>query len=56
MYAHRMMVDGKGATAAEWATLSHTRGWCHDGAVCAICVVERRAYDAEQQLESVISG
>lgn len=34
-------------TPAEHATLGHTRGWCHNSALCRLCAAENRAYRAE---------
>jgi hypothetical protein len=33
--------------AAEYATLSHMREWCHDSTVCALCRVENKFVAAE---------
>lgn len=28
-------------TPKEWAAISHVRGYCHDGAICPICVATK---------------
>lgn len=33
----RLVIDGEPGTEADWAMIAHTRGWCHDMSVCAIC-------------------
>lgn len=40
----------------EEALLGHVRGDCHNGALCALCRAERRAFEAEQTVSNIISG
>lgn len=40
----------------EFHVVAHLRQWCHNGAECAICKAEARAFEAERRFESVVSG
>lgn len=40
----------------EWNLLAHVRGWCHNGAHCALCTASAREQQARLSLERVISG
>lgn len=49
---HRVTAQNEG----EEALLGHVRGDCHNGAVCALCKAESRAYLAETRADSIITG
>lgn len=40
-------------TPAEDALVGHVRGYCHDGAVCHLCTVERTLHEVHDGLREV---
>lgn len=43
-------------TDDEFTLIMHVRGETHHGPTCAVCRVERSAWDARKRLDSVIAG
>lgn len=42
--------------AYEFAVVGHLRGWCHNGAVCAICVAQLETHRTIMRINEIIGG
>jgi len=42
--------------AYEFAVIGHLRGWCHNGAICLICVTARERDTETMRINEIIGG